>query len=131
MLKQLLYVSTPDYDLSLNGLSDILVSSNKNNANVDITGYLFCSDGLLFQVLEGPDLNVDHLFTYKISVDKRHSNITNLSESLIEKRSFPNWRMGFDDRLDSFKKIYDTCKEYKVVGLDNLANHYMSVYKDS
>jgi len=129
MLKQLLDVSKPHYDLSLNGLSDILICSNHNNANVGITGYLFCSDGMLFQILEGKGCNVDYLFNQKIMHDERHSSIQPLSYDFIKKRSFPNWRMGFDDRISSFKQVYTMCSNYNVSGLDQLSHHYATVYE--
>ena len=45
-------------------------------------------------MIEGPKEAVETLYT-KISADKRHSGVTLISNSPIEKRDFPEFKMGF------------------------------------
>jgi len=73
-------------------LKDILVRSEKNNAELDVTGMLVFSDNKFLQVLEGPAVNLNRLYA-KILQDARHRNSLLLSYTPIFRRLFSAWAM--------------------------------------
>jgi acylphosphatase len=73
---------------------ELLSVSQKRNASRQITGLLLHSDGNIIQVIEGPEKEVLKLYE-KISADSRHRGVTLMSSRNIEKRDFPEYKMGF------------------------------------
>lgn len=91
-LYRLIYVSdTADY-VDWDDLKDILAKSEKNNADLDITGLLVLSANKFLQVLEGPIGNLNDLYA-KILQDARHKNSRILSYTPIHERHFSAWSM--------------------------------------
>jgi hypothetical protein len=65
----------------------------KNNADNEITGVLMAKGGLFFQIIEGPEENIDGLFANLLK-DPRHEKIITLGIQFGDlKRLFPNWHM--------------------------------------
>ena len=96
-MKQLIYVSfLADGEQSSNVISDIKNVSCKNNNELGITGLLVYNSSIFLQLLEGPEKDVDLLYT-KIKHDKRHSDIKILLEQDVpgNKRAFDEWDMKF------------------------------------
>jgi len=89
------------------GLPEIFRLARKKNAQDEITGILSYRKGHYIQVLEGPELAVDRLFS-KILNDPRHRRVTALLDMPISERCFSNWDMkllesvGRDSRFLSF-----------------------------
>ena len=75
-------------------VADILERSRINNAREGITGALLFNAGCFAQVLEGPLDAVEATFE-RIQQDERHGEVSLLSLEPQDKRSFPNWAMGF------------------------------------
>jgi blue light- and temperature-responsive anti-repressor len=75
----------------------ILEVSIRNNARDGITGALMLSDDCFVQVLEGPRRPVQQTFD-RILQDPRHLDVTMLQMSGVDRRSFPDWSMGFVSR---------------------------------
>jgi EAL domain-containing protein (putative c-di-GMP-specific phosphodiesterase class I) len=75
-------------------LAGLLRFARKNNAKEDITGMLLYSEGSFFQVLEGEEEKIRHLFR-TIEKDKRHHSITIVIQEPIAERSFADWTMGY------------------------------------
>ena len=75
-------------------LIDILSVSRRNNSRIGVTGVLLYGDGQFIQLLEGDKADVQATFE-KISNDNRHKGITMVTSGNTEKRSFPEWSMGF------------------------------------
>lgn len=75
-------------------IDQILVSSRKNNVRDNITGALLFNSGCFAQVLEGPLDKVEAGFE-RIQQDDRHGEVSLLALDPIERRSFPNWAMGY------------------------------------
>jgi hypothetical protein len=75
-------------------VDDILAKSRINNARDGITGALMFNAGCFAQVLEGP-LDVVEAAFERIQQDERHGEVSLLTLEPIERRSFPNWAMGF------------------------------------
>jgi len=93
MLKRINYISSFVKDMSDDELEELASQAAKKNAENDITGVLMAKGGLFFQIIEGPEDNIDRLFTY-ILKDPRHEKIITLGIQIGDlKRLFPNWHM--------------------------------------
>ncbi|AWN40447.1 BLUF domain-containing protein [Methylobacterium durans] len=75
-------------------ITQILESSQRNNAAVDVTGALMFNGGAFAQVLEGPRRGVEDTFE-RIQRDLRHGDVTVLQCGPVESRGFANWSMAF------------------------------------
>ncbi|SFL36955.1 BLUF domain-containing protein [Methylobacterium pseudosasicola] len=75
-------------------IAQILETSRRNNAKVEVTGALLFNGGAFAQVLEGPRRAVESTFE-RIQRDERHGEVTVLQCGPAERRGFPNWSMGF------------------------------------
>ncbi len=75
-------------------IAQILETSRRNNARVGVTGGLLYSDGCFAQVLEGPMDCVETVFE-RIQCDPRHSDVTVLQATPVDRRDFPDWSMAF------------------------------------
>jgi hypothetical protein len=93
MLKRINYISSFAKDMSDDELEELASRAAKKNAENDITGVLMAKGGLFFQIIEGPEGNIDRLFT-SILKDPRHEKIITLGIQIGDiKRLFPNWHM--------------------------------------
>lgn len=72
----------------------ILVASRRCNKADNVTGALLLTVSGFAQVLEGPREVVERTFE-RIAADARHSDVTVLSFTPTETRSFPEWPMAF------------------------------------
>ncbi|MFD2933757.1 BLUF domain-containing protein [Spirosoma flavum] len=80
--------------LSEEELNLIMYQSQKKNRALGITGVLLYFNGSIIEVLEGPEEKVEALYEV-ISQDSRHTQLIQLYANPIERRSFPNWFMGY------------------------------------
>jgi hypothetical protein len=78
----------------------ILAASRRRNAADCVTGALLFTASGFAQVLEGPREVVERTFE-RISSDPRHSDVTALSFTPTERRSFPDWSMGFCSQVEA------------------------------
>lgn len=90
----LVYASAATRHFEPKELAQILTKAGRHNLRAGITGMLLYTEGSFFQVLEG-NAQVVHKLYDKILVDPRHSRAIKLIEDRIEKRTFPQWSMGF------------------------------------
>lgn len=101
-LYQLIYSSTFQagrIDSTIQALRDIVQASIRNNAHVDVTGFLIFDGNTFLQILEGK--RADVLATYeRIARDGRHRGTRTLFSRNVEKRDFSAWRMGGVLRTD-------------------------------
>jgi blue light- and temperature-responsive anti-repressor len=72
----------------------ILATARRCNTADNVTGALLFTASGFAQVLEGPREIVERTFE-RISLDPRHADVTALSFTPTERRSFPDWSMGF------------------------------------
>jgi hypothetical protein len=86
-------------------VQDILAKSRANNQRDEITGALLFNAGCFAQVLEGPLDKVEATFE-RIQQDERHGDVSLLALGPIERRSFPNWAMGFVGTSDTHAKRF-------------------------
>lgn len=83
----------PDADLHA-AIRIILETSRCNNKASNVTGALLFTASGFAQVLEGTREVVERTFEH-ICADPRHADVTVLSFTPTERRSFPDWPMGF------------------------------------
>jgi hypothetical protein len=102
-LISLVYVSSAVGSLADEEILDILHASRTNNERLGITGMLLYKGGNFMQVLEGPDDSVGTLLR-KVERDGRHRGVLQLARKTIEKRSFADWSMAFQN-LDSLNAV--------------------------
>jgi len=94
VLYRLIYVSSAQKLLDASDIERMLARSRENNAAAGISGMLLYHDGGFFQVLEGMQTPIDHLFA-KICSDERHKGVIALWQGPVEARLFGAWHMGF------------------------------------
>ena len=92
-LTQVIYVSERT-DLSEDSLTNIFDTSHKNNPEKGITGCLLIGSNSYLQFLEGPNIQVEELYS-KIKLDSRHKNVKKLHDQSVEKKLFSSWSMKF------------------------------------
>jgi hypothetical protein len=78
----------------------ILATARRCNTASNVTGALLFTASGFAQVLEGPREVVEQTFE-RISSDPRHTDVTALSFTPIERRSFPDWSMGFHSQASA------------------------------
>ena len=94
-IRQLTYVSFETSPMSLDDRVQLLSKARIFNESHDISGLLIYTDGLFFQLLEGPTEAID-LVMKKILNDNRHQGQMVLTDHFTsEGRIFPQWKMGF------------------------------------
>jgi len=76
----------------------ILSAARPHNKANNVTGALLSTASGFAQVLEGPREVVERTFD-RISADPRHADVTVLSFTPTERRSFPDWPMGFSRQM--------------------------------
>jgi hypothetical protein len=75
-------------------LRAVVLAARRRNKSDNVTGALLYSDAGFAQVLEGPREVVERTFD-RIIVDHRHADVTVLSFTPTQRRSFPDWPMAF------------------------------------
>lgn len=102
-MKRILYVSRYSYDWQSHEIEELAAFASKNNCMLSISGMLITFNRLFFQILEGPENNLDSLYQ-KIKRDKRHSDISLIeTEENVPNRLFDGWHMrafNLDERAD-------------------------------
>lgn len=93
-LRRIFYVSRADASLDEAAVKNIVQRSQRANRQRDVTGVLAHSGQYFAQVLEGTADNLAEV-TAKIRNDKRHAEVTVLSDESILTRDYANWSMGF------------------------------------
>jgi hypothetical protein len=76
----------------------VLNAARGHNKADNVTGALLFTGSGFAQVLEGPREVVERTFE-RISADPRHADVTVLSFTPTERRSFPDWAMGFSGQM--------------------------------
>lgn len=93
-MMRLVYVSTATRKMAEDELHAMLLQARARNSDASVTGMLVYSAGNFFQVLEGPDKEVDAIYTSIRSDQRNKGNIVLVNEK-IARRNFPDWSMGF------------------------------------
>ena len=114
MLKRINYISSFVKDLSDDEIEELARQAAKKNAENDITGVLMAKGGVFFQIIEGPEENIDRLFA-TILKDPRHEKIITLGIQIGDlQRLFLGWNMKainldttLSERLQPVRAIID------------------------
>ncbi len=126
----LAYYSKGTRQYSEEALQNILRKSRYNNSRDGISGILLYVKGSFFQLLEGPSEKVYATFA-RIAKDRRHHGISVIYDSLIERRHFPQWSMGFpspnSEMLEKLIGYVDICSAGER-DLELLKTHRSGVY---
>lgn len=93
-LKYLVYTSVSVPGLDDEDVDAILTVARRHNASAGITGLLLLRGGMFVQFLEGPAEEIDQLLA-SIRRDERHTAVKVIIEEPVDRRRFPDWRMGF------------------------------------
>ena len=93
-LYRLLYVSTAEHFLSHRELEALVQGARARNAAAGITGMLIYTEGHFLQYIEGPQSEVEALFT-RIERDPRHHGMLRIFEGPQARRIFTEWSMGY------------------------------------
>ncbi len=97
-LSMLVYLSSATDRFDEGRIPDLLAQSREKNGELDVTGLLLYEEGRILQVLEGEAETVEKLFD-TIRNDRRHSGCIVVLREPIAERKFPDWSMGFRQRL--------------------------------
>jgi len=114
MLKRINYISSFVQDMSDDEIEELARQAAKKNAENDITGVLMARGGVFFQIIEGPEENIDRLFT-TILKDPRHEKVITLGIQIGDiQRLFLGWNMKainldttLSERLQPVRAIID------------------------
>jgi hypothetical protein len=126
MLKRINYISSFVKDMSDDEIEKLASQAAKKNAENDITGVLMAKGGVFFQIIEGPEENIDTLFT-NILKDPRHEKIITLGIQIGDlKRLFHGWHMKeinldttTSERLQPVRAIIDAVQAQSAI-IENL-----------
>ncbi len=91
MLRQMVYISTAAR-LSKAEVADLLETSQRNNAERQITGFLLYNERNFLQLIEGDPADLRRLM-HSLYLDKRHSGVVVLENVEVSWRAFPAWHM--------------------------------------
>jgi len=126
MLKRITYISSCVKKLSEFEVEELAILASKKNKKLEITGVLMAKGGLFFQIIEGPEENIDIVFS-DILKDSRHEKVTTLGIQVGDiKRLFPQWHMkeinldtNTSERLKPTKAILEAIHAQSVI-IENL-----------
>jgi hypothetical protein len=105
-LLRLLYISRVKPGVDHEQIMSILEKAHHHNPLRGITGMLYYSGGVFFQVIEGPEQDVMALYL-KIAADPRHSDMVLLYAATIEQAIFSCWDMAYIADLNELVVNYD------------------------
>ena len=113
-MKRINYISSFVQDMSDDEIEELARQAAKKNAENDITGVLMAKGGVFFQIIEGPEENIDRLFT-TILKDTRHEKVITLGIQIGDiQRLFLGWNMKainldttLSERLQPVRAIID------------------------
>ena len=93
-LYRLVYVSIATPALGDADMLTILNTSQSNNEERYITGFLAHNGDGFMQILEGPQDEVELIYS-RIVKDNRHAQVQQVIGETIDQRAFPNWSMNY------------------------------------
>ena len=92
-MKRIKYMSRFNKEMTAEEIQQLSEEAAKNNAKKDITGILMSSGKIFFQIIEGPESEIDALW-HSIARDPRHTDVVILeSDTGSFGRLFPDWSM--------------------------------------
>ena len=95
-MRQLVYLSDATTDFTAVELKRLLDHARLSNRQDFVTGLLLMAGGQFLQALEGEPPAVESVFR-RICADRRHRNLSILSDRTVSHREFGNWAMAAND----------------------------------
>jgi hypothetical protein len=121
-LQQLAYLSAATMEPSKADLQAILELAVKQNQASNISGFLMYAEQCFFQVIEGPKLEIDALYSNLLS-DTRHHCVTRILYNEVDHRRFSNWSMAFIQ--------YDKADDVSIKGYSTYLHDFMASAKNN
>lgn len=103
-LVRLVYFSRALEAMTLAELAALLEQSQRNNAEVGITGKLCAHEQWFLQCIEGGRDAVNTLFQ-RIQRDERHTYVTLVSYDIVDARAFPGWAMAYAGLSEASREV--------------------------
>jgi hypothetical protein len=119
-MKRIKYISKFNKEMAVEEIRQLVDKSARNNSEKGITGIFMAAGKLFFQIIEGPDDEINQLWN-SIQNDSRHTDIVILKiETGFFERIFPDWSMkslvidaDSEMRLDPLQAILEMITEWE------------------
>ena len=123
------YLSQSKLDWTDEAIDELLERSKRNNATRRITGAMIYANGYFMQLIEGPQIAVDELYS-AIEADPRHEVLSLLHNQEIKDRHFSDWAMEYRDSDDLGERALMTIHAAKQDNERFPVMHFLECFND-
>ena len=123
------YLSQSKLDWTDDAIDQLLERSKQNNATRGITGAMIYANGYFMQLIEGPQIAVDELYS-AIEADPRHEVLSLLHNQEIKDRHFSDWAMEYRDSDDLGERALMTVHAAKQDNERFPVIHFLECFND-
>ena len=123
------YLSQSKLDWTDEAINELLERSKRNNATRKITGAMIYANGYFMQLIEGPQIAVDELYS-AIEADPRHEVLSLLHNQEIKDRHFSDWAMEYRDSDDLGERALMTIHAAKQDSARFPVIHFLECFND-
>ena len=123
------YLSQSKLDWTDEAIDQLLERSKQNNATKGITGAMIYANGYFMQLIEGPQIAVDELYS-AIEADPRHEVLSLLHNQEIKDRHFSDWAMEYRDSDDLGERALMTIHAAKQDNERFPVMHFLECFND-
>ena len=123
------YLSQSKLDWTDEAIDELLERSKRNNATRKITGAMIYANGYFMQLIEGPQIAVDELYS-AIEADPRHEVLSLLHNQEIKDRHFSDWAMEYRDSDDLGERALMTIHAAKQDSARFPVIHFLECFND-
>ena len=123
------YLSQSKLDWTDEAIDELLERSKRNNATIKITGAMIYANGYFMQLIEGPQIAVDELYS-AIEADPRHEVLSLLHNQEIKDRHFSDWAMEYRDSDDLGERALMTVHAAKQDNERFPVIHFLECFND-
>ena len=123
------YLSQSKLDWTDEAIDQLLERSKQNNATKGITGAMIYANGYFMQLIEGPQIAVDELYS-TIEADPRHDVLSLLHDQEIKSRHFSDWAMEYRDSDDLGERALMTIHAAKQDNERFPVIHFLECFND-
>ena len=123
------YLSQSKLDWTDEAIDELLQRSKQNNATRRITGAMIYANGYFMQLIEGPQIAVDELYS-AIEADPRHEVLSLLHSQEIKDRHFSDWAMEYRDSDDLGERALMTIHAAKQDNERFPVIHFLECFND-
>ena len=123
------YLSQSKLDWTDEAIDQLLERSKQNNATRGITGAMIYANGYFMQLIEGPQIAVDELYS-AIEADPRHEVLSLIHNQEIKDRHFSDWAMEYRDSDDLGERALMTIHAAKQDNERFPVMHFLECFND-